>query len=101
MSVSGSVQSGFSRHTELDRNFLLNLCRSHACPAGAGDRRPLHRAAGGNHVEICRYLIEKGAKVDQPDKSGRTALHWAAISGHKEAAELLVASGACVVAVTL
>lgn len=63
-------------------------------PAGAGDRRPLHRAAGGNHVEICRYLIEKGAKVDQPDKSGRTALHWAAISGHKEAAELLVASGA-------
>lgn len=55
----------------------------------------MHRAAGGNHVEVCRYLLEKGAKVDQPDKSGRTALHWAAISGHKEAAELLVASGAC------
>jgi hypothetical protein len=65
----------------------------HCIAAGAGDRRPLHRAAGGNHVEICRYLIEKGAKVDQPDKSGRTALHWAAISGHKEAAELLVARG--------
>lgn len=30
----------------------------------------------------------------QPDKSGRTALHWTAISGHKEAAELLVESGA-------
>jgi ankyrin repeat protein len=46
-------------------------------------------------VEICRYLIEKGATVDQPDKSGRTALHWATISGHREAATLLVASGAC------
>jgi len=34
--------------------------------------------------------------VDQSDKSGRTALHWAAISGHKEAAELLVANGAFV-----
>jgi ankyrin repeat protein len=29
----------------------------------------------------------------QPDKSGRTALHWAAISGHREAAELLVEKG--------
>lgn len=41
-------------------------------------------------MEIMTYLIEKGAPVDQTDKSGRTALHWAAISGHKEATDLLL-----------
>ncbi|CAM9397772.1 unnamed protein product [Discosporangium mesarthrocarpum] len=58
---------------------------------GAAERRPLHRAAGGNNVEIMNYLLEKGAPVGQADKSGRTALHWAAISGHKEATEILLA----------
>ena len=48
------------------------------------------RAAGGNHVEIMNYLMEKGAPVDQTDKSGRTALHWAVISGHKEATDILL-----------
>ena len=67
---------------------------------GASERRPLHRAAGGNHKEICKYLIEKGALVDQTDKSGRTALHWAAISGHREAAEFLLSIGADVIAIT-
>lgn len=41
-------------------------------------------------MEIMKYLIEKGAPVDQADKSGRTALHWASISGHKDAAEILL-----------
>ncbi|GMI11417.1 hypothetical protein TrRE_jg3932 [Triparma retinervis] len=67
---------------------------------GAAERRPLHRAAGGNHLEICKFLVEKGAKVDQTDKSGRTALHWASISGHKEAAEWLLGQGADILACT-
>lgn len=49
-----------------------------------------NRAAGGNHIEIMTYLMEKGAPVDQTDKSGRTALHWAVISGHKEATDILL-----------
>lgn len=48
------------------------------------------RAAGGNNVEIMNYLLDKGAPVDQTDKSGRTALHWAVISGHKEATDILL-----------
>ena len=32
---------------------------------GAADRRPIHRAAAANHVEIIKYLVEKGAIVNQ------------------------------------
>ena len=32
--------------------------------AGAAERRALHRAAGGNHAELCTILIEKGADVN-------------------------------------
>ncbi|CAM9138960.1 unnamed protein product [Sphacelaria rigidula] len=46
------------------------------------------------------YLIEKGAPVDQTDKSGRTALHWAAISGHKEATDILLGKGTNLFAAT-
>jgi ankyrin repeat protein len=46
------------------------------------------RAAGGNHLKVMEYLLSKGAPVDQADKSGRTALHWAAISGHLQATEV-------------
>lgn len=67
---------------------------------GAAERRALHRAAGGNHVEVAKYLISKGAVLDQTDKSGRTALHWAAISGHKEACEYLIGVGANMFALT-
>lgn len=42
-------------------------------------------------MEIMTYLMEKGAPVNQADKSGRTALHWSSISGHKEATDILLA----------
>lgn len=32
---------------------------------GAGDRRPIHRAAGSNHADVIKFLIERGAVVDQ------------------------------------
>lgn len=52
--------------------------------AGASDRRPLHRAAGSNQLEICEYLLSKGALVDIQDSAGRTPLHWATLNGHEE-----------------
>lgn len=36
----------------------------------------------------------------QVDKSGRTALHWAAISGHSEIVKLLMSKGANLLATT-
>lgn len=87
---------------------------------GAGDRRPLHRAAGAGHIEICSYFLEIGADVNavsylpcqclchaadtfsisQKDKSGRTPLHWAAISGHSNVVTLLLEKGADILAET-
>uniref|UniRef100_A0A7S4S639 Uncharacterized protein n=1 Tax=Ditylum brightwellii TaxID=49249 RepID=A0A7S4S639_9STRA len=67
---------------------------------GASERRPLHRAAGGNHVKICEYLLSNGAGVDLADRSGRTPLHWASIGGGTSSASLLIENGANVLAET-
>ncbi|XP_013925511.1 PREDICTED: ankyrin repeat domain-containing protein 35-like [Thamnophis sirtalis] len=36
------------------------------------DRTPLMIAAQGNHTAICSQLLQRGAKVDLPDKDGKT-----------------------------
>lgn len=68
---------------------------------GAGDRRPIHRAAGGDHTEIVKTLLSHGASVDAQDRSGRTPLHWACIGGNVASASLLVENGAPVLSTTL
>jgi hypothetical protein len=32
---------------------------------GASDRRPLQRAAGAGHKEICEYFLDKNAPIDE------------------------------------
>jgi len=61
--------------------------------AGASDRRPLHRAAGSNQLDICEYLLSKGALVDIQDTAGRTPIFWAALNGHEETVKLLATKG--------
>ncbi|CAE7573584.1 kidins220b [Symbiodinium microadriaticum] len=68
--------------------------------AGASDRRPIHRAAGAGHLDICEYLVSKGALVNQPDKSGRTSLHWAAIAGYANVVKYLLDNGCDIMAQT-
>jgi ankyrin repeat protein len=47
------------------------------------------------HTDVIQHLLDKGAKVNaKDDESGFTALHHAARFGNKNAAELLIASGA-------
>lgn len=36
----------------------------------------------GGFESISRLLIERGASIDQQDKTGRTSLHMAASAGH-------------------
>ena len=38
---------------------------------------PLHLAASGKDLGVMLTLISKGAKVNEMDNSGRSALHWA------------------------
>lgn len=55
---------------------------------------PLLMASFGGHADIVLFLIEKGAKIDQPDSFGATPLHMAVLGGQTEIVELLISKGA-------
>ena len=51
--------------------------------------------AGRNgHVEVAKFLLEKGADINCRGFFGAPGLHWAAINGHKKMVEFLIANGA-------
>jgi hypothetical protein len=68
-------------------------------PDGIG-RRPLQFAltndkiSSAKRVQVVEFLLSKGADVNATDQLGQTALHFAAMSGDKAAAEALLAHGA-------
>lgn len=55
---------------------------------------PLMEAARDGHTEIGSRLLRAGARVDHPDASGGTALHWAVRAGETQYAEVLLKAGA-------
>lgn len=54
----------------------------------------LHRAAATGDAATIDELLRHGARVDEPDRDGWTALHWAAEAGDLHAATLLLGGGA-------
>jgi ankyrin repeat protein len=63
-------------------------------PAFCGE---IHDAAkAGDLAKVTALLKEHPELVSSKDESGWTILHWAAIEGHKDIAELLLAKGASV-----
>lgn len=56
--------------------------------------QPLHAAAAGRHVDVCRLLLAAGADVNASQHGGYTPLHEAAGSGDVELAELFLSAGA-------
>jgi hypothetical protein len=55
---------------------------------------PLVEAAIVNKTDIAKLLLEKGAKANSTDLTGRTALHWAADNNNLELCQLLLEHGA-------
>ncbi len=55
---------------------------------------PLHLAAAKGDLATVQKLLDDGAKVDQTDNLGRTALYFAAEKGSNKVVALLLAKGA-------
>ncbi|KAI9654070.1 MAG: hypothetical protein M1821_006781 [Bathelium mastoideum] len=56
--------------------------------------RGIHIASCFGLNDIVKKLLGSGAEIEQPDRQGQTALHWACRSGHIGTVELLVDHGA-------
>ena len=56
--------------------------------------QPLHAAAAGRHIEVCRVLLAAGADVNATQHGGFTPLHEAAQHGDAEMTELFLSAGA-------
>ncbi|CAF0780585.1 unnamed protein product [Didymodactylos carnosus] len=61
---------------------------------------PLHRASSNNHIDITKYLIEKGANVNLETNDKWTCLHCACFWNNADLASLLIQNGANVNAQT-
>ena len=62
--------------------------------ANVKNGQALINAADGNHTAIIKLLIEKGVDINARDSYGKTALSKAARSGSREAIQLLIDNGA-------
>jgi ankyrin repeat protein len=68
--------------------------------AGAASGQAAAEAARQNDLAAVRALVKQGADVNAALGDGMTALHWAAVNGNAELAEVLVYAGANVGPVT-
>jgi len=55
---------------------------------------PLHEAVLNKHIDVAKFLLDKGAEIDARDEDGETALGVAADDGNVRIARLLVSRGA-------
>mmetsp|Transcript_4923 Transcript_4923/g.10205 ORF Transcript_4923/g.10205 Transcript_4923/m.10205 type:complete len:674 (-) Transcript_4923:414-2435(-) len=79
MSMMGGSPGGIEKQ-RLKRPILLIL--------------PLHEAAKEGNVEELQKALQEGAEVAELDSHGRSALAWACLGGHLDAARVLIDAGA-------
>ena len=83
-----------------DMQNLINCIEIRHLPVdmeGEQNRTPLIVAAQAGELEVVKYLISKGAKLDKIDKNGFTALSIACFCNHFEVVDYLVKKGADVI----
>jgi adenosylhomocysteine nucleosidase len=86
--------AAFFGKTEVARRLVQAGAEVNVYSANDFHVQPLHSAAAGRHIEICRLLIAGGADVDARQRHGYTPLHAAAQNGDVELLELLLSAGA-------
>ncbi|SBT45450.1 ankyrin, putative [Plasmodium ovale wallikeri] len=72
----------------IDNNADINALSS-------DNETPLWCASISNHLEVCKYILEKGARLNfSGDKKYDTPLHAASMMGNFEIVKLLISNGA-------
>jgi ankyrin repeat protein len=78
----------------LGRNIDINARYQHDLTLLMWASGPDEKVAEAEAIEVVRYLVDAGSRVDDRDARGRTALMIAAEGGHAEIVALLLARGA-------
>jgi ankyrin repeat protein len=82
-SNKGNEIESMLKHGTIDVNATLS-----------GGGTPLQSAAGMGRAEIAELLLNAGARIDDADNRGETALHLAIANRHPAVVDLLIARGA-------
>jgi uncharacterized protein len=86
--------AGFFGKAEAARTLIEAGAEVNAYSTNEMRVQPLHSAASGRHIEVCRVLIASGADVDATQRHGFTPLHAVAQHGDIELVELLLSAAA-------
>jgi ankyrin repeat protein len=86
--------ASFFGKPEIARTLIEAGARVDAYTTNDLANQPLHAAAAGRQLEVCRMLVAAGADVNATQHGGYTPLHEAAQHGDVEMVELFVSAGA-------
>ncbi len=86
--------AAFFGKAEVTRILLDAGARIDTYTTNAFANQPLHAAAAGRHIDVCRLLVAAGADVNATQHGGYTPLHEAAQHGDDEMVELFLSAGA-------
>jgi ankyrin repeat protein len=76
----------------INKTETADLLRKHGGKTGA--ELSIHKAAEAGNIEAVKQHLAAGANVNAKDEDSKTPLLHAAVDGHKDVVELLIAKGA-------